>query len=431
MKRVCLALPTNRPCAGAIVDVHAEAAFAVANFDVEVHVLILDSCAPAAYAEHQRVVDSLPALTGAIVHHLDEGAQRRLLVRTCARAGGDADKLLDLILPDGLSYGACTNRAFLIAAALGCESVHRRDSDSRYQRLDGTVIHPIHHELRFLGLRGADAVPLATESELAAGQHDRPVGLVAGSFIGEMSVDLAEMREAEPGVYHDVVSLWAPSDWSAEQRDWLVAESFIGGGTEPFAADRARLGTIDMYRVDMCNIALGREVYERVPLPPARDTIGSDYFLIHLVHDSGLPGVVHNRQIVNGYTPERRTEAGFLAYHMRFAKFLLSMLYLNDVYGRMTEAGPALLDREHRVRPDAVVGFVRESLGLDRSENEHRLAVLDTSYRKLGHRYALVADMLERRKARLLDEAGADMADYALLIDSWSGLVEAARTVGL
>ncbi|MGX1633651.1 DUF6271 family protein, partial [Streptomyces albidoflavus] len=41
------------------------------------------------------------------------------------------------MLPGGLSYGACTNRAFLIAAALGCESVHRRDSDSRYQTLAG------------------------------------------------------------------------------------------------------------------------------------------------------------------------------------------------------------------------------------------------------------------------------------------------------
>ena len=431
MKRVCLALPTNRPCAGAIVDVHAEAAFAAANFDVEVHVLILDSCTPAAYAEHRRVVDALPATSGVLVHHLGEGAQRRILARTCARAGGDTDRLLDLILPDGLSYGACTNRAFLIAAALGCGSVHRRDSDSRYQRLDGTVIHPIHHELRFLGLPGADAVPLATDSALAPGQHDRPVSLVAGSFIGEMSVDLAEMRAAEPVVYHDVVSLWAPSDWSAEQKDWLVAESFIGGGTEPFAGDRATLGTIDMYRVDMCNMALDREVYERVPLPPARDTIGSDYFLIHLVHDAGLPGVVHNRHIVNGYTPERRTEAGFLAYQMRFVKFLLSMPYLNDVYGRMTEAGAALLDRGHRVRPDAVAGYVRASLRLDRGENEHILTVLDTSYRKLGDRYAPVADLLQQRQTRLLDEARADMADYASLIDSWSGLVEAARVGGL
>ena len=99
----------------------------------------------------------------------------------------------------------------------------------------------------------------------------------------------------------------------------------------------------------MSNIAFDHEVYERVPLPPATDTIGSDYFLIHLVHDAALPGVLHNRHIQNYYTPFRRTDAGFRAYQMRFVKFLLSMLYLNDVYGRMgAAADTALLDERER-----------------------------------------------------------------------------------
>lgn len=59
--------------------------------------------------------------------------------------------MLDLMLPAGVSYGACTNRAFLIAAALGCDSVHRRDSDSTYQTLNGETVFPVHHELASLG----------------------------------------------------------------------------------------------------------------------------------------------------------------------------------------------------------------------------------------------------------------------------------------
>jgi hypothetical protein len=180
-------------------------------------------------------------------------------------------------------------------------------------------------------------------------------------------------------------------------------------------------------RIDMCNISFDSAVYERVPLLPALDTIGSDYFLMHLIESAGLPGVWHNRNIVNFYTAERRTDAGFDAYQLRFAKFLLSMLYLNFIYERMEQAGPSLLDEWDRVRPDAVAGLARLSAGLDRAENVERLRVLDYSYRRLGGRYAEFADLLAARGARLLDEAQADIEDFALLTELWESLTQASK----
>lgn len=348
-----------------------------------------------------------------------------------ARSGSaKPELLLDLMLPDGLSYGACTNRAFLIAAALGCESVHRRDSDSRYQSVDGRTVFPVHHELLSLGERAADAAAGVTEPvALPDDLRERRVAMVGSSFVGELSVDIAQIRDTDPAVYHDVVSLWAPEDWSAEQKRALVEESFTGAGTEPFTTDHSLLTVVDPMRVDMCNIAFhGPTVSERVPLPPARDTIGSDYFLIHLVHDARLPGVLHNRNIVNYYTGERRTGPGFLAYQTRFAKFLLSMLYFHHVYDRMAGAGDALLDEHGRVRPDTVAALARESTGLDTAENVRRLDALDAAYRRLGGRYADFADLLAGRRARLLDEARRDMADFALLTEAWESMVAAART---
>lgn len=177
----------------------------------------------------------------------------------------------------------------------------------------------------------------------------------------------------------------------------------------------------------MCNIALDREVYGRVPLPPATDTIGSDYFLIHLVHDAGLPGVLHNRHIVNFHTEERRSDAGFLAYQERFAKFLLASPHLHAVYARLKEAGDSLLDAEGHVRPSAVAGSARDSTRVDRAENAGRLDVLDRSYRALGGRYATAADLLAARRDHLIDEARQDMEDFALLTDAWEALTRASR----
>ncbi|MFE6870776.1 DUF6271 family protein [Kitasatospora sp. NPDC057692] len=438
VRDVCLALPTNRFCVPAISAVGEEAAWAAREFGVRVHLLILDSADAATRTDHAKAVAELPADPGVVVHHLDEERQRAFLRAAIDRARAeepaltaDADHLLRLMLPDTVSYGACTNRAFLFAAALGCSSVHRRDSDSSYQRLHGEPVFPIHHELRSIGRRAADAAPGVTHHTLDPVHAEKPVALVGSSFVGELSVDLGEIRALDPALYEEVVGLWAPADYDAEQRRELVADSFVGNGTEPFTDDRAVLDLPDIWRIDMCNIALDREVYERVPLPPATDTIGSDYLLHHLVLHAALPGVTHNRNIVNHYTPERRSDAGFTAYQLRFTKFLLSMLHLYPVYDALELAGGSLLDADHHLRPEPVAEFAREAAGADRAENHRRLAVLDRAYRELGGRYAAFADHLVPLRERLLDEAQADIEAFALLVDAWTPLVRAARATAL
>ncbi|OKJ37186.1 DUF6271 family protein [Streptomyces sp. CB01580] len=432
MRRICLTLPTNRACSAAISAVGAEADHAATHFDVEVHLLILDSSDAETFAEHARVVEESHRAPNVTVHHFSEAQQRDFLERLVRRSGVvEPELVLDLMLPSGVSYGACTNRAFLIAGALGCVSVHRRDSDSDYQVVGGRPVFPVHHELASLGRTAADAAGGVSETALDPEHNGKPVVMVGSSFVGELSVDIGEIARLDNDVYHDVVSLWAPLDWPDERKRALVEESFTGAGTDPFVRDHSTLTHVDPMRVDMCNISFLDEVYERVPLPPATDTIGSDYFLMHLVYDGTLPGVLHNRNIVNFYTPERRTDAGFTAYQLRFTKFFLSMLYLNHIYDRMAEAGAGLLDDRHRVRPDAVAALVRESARLDRGDNVRRLAVIDRSYRRLGGRYEEFADFLAPRHERLLEEAQEDIEDFALLIEAWGPLVRASGSTEL
>jgi hypothetical protein len=144
------------------------------------------------------------------------------------------------------------------------------------------------------------------------------------------------------------------------------------------------------------------------------------------VYDAMLPGVLHNRHIVNYYTPERRTGPGFTAYQTRFAKFFLSMLYFNAVYADLAAAGEDLLDGGHDVRVPTVAEFVRKATALDRTENAERLDTLDRAYRRLGGRYAEFADLLAEHRERLLDEARRDVEDYALLAETWPALIASA-----
>ncbi|MET4656892.1 hypothetical protein ABID80_000584 [Streptomyces sp. PvP037] len=426
--RICLALPTNRECSAAITALGDEAAYATRRFGVETHLLVLDSSDGPTREAHARTVAALPEVPHVVVHHLDETAQRDFLRRAADRAAlAEPDRTLGLMLPDALSYGACTNRAFLVAAALGCRSVHRRDSDSSYQTFGGEPVFPVHHELASLGKSAADAWAGVSEVTLDPAIAGRTVSMVGASFIGELSVDIGGIRELDKDVYDEVVGLWAPGHWPAEQRRELAEESFKGAGVLPFAGDHSTLTLVDPMHVDMSNIAFDRGVYERLPLPPATATIGSDYFLIHAVHDAGLPGVLHNRHIENWYTGERRTHAGFLAYQERFVKFLLSMLYLHYVYARMADAGTALLDDDGRLDPEPFAAFLAESVRLDRTENERRLDTVAAAYGRLGGKYAEFARGMTADRHRLLDEAARDTEDFVALIGDWEALVRACR----
>lgn len=404
VRRVCLTVPTNRECTATLAEVVAEAAHAEKHFDVEVVLLVLDSSEH--FAAHARVLRAADR-----VWHLDEAAQRDFLRRVIRRSGvAKPDLMLDFMLPDGLSYGACTNRAFLIAVALGCESVHRRDSDCYFQTYEGEKVFPIHAELLALGRPAREAV--AVEDRLDPSLRDVPVAMVGGAFVGAMSVDLEDVREHE--AYYDLVSLWAREGASEQEKRELVEESFTGG--QAYAGEQSVLAVVDPMRVDMHNISF-HGLHERVPLLPATDTIGSDYFLIHVADKARLPGVMHNRHIVNFHTAERKTDAGFLAYHLRFAKFILSMYYLHFIYERMTSDDPA-----------EIAAIVRASTWQPREPNDAKIESLERAYRRLGGRFTGVADRVAERRESLLAEARRDIDDFALLIEAWAALVEAART---
>ncbi|WP_035794966.1 DUF6271 family protein [Kitasatospora mediocidica] len=432
MQRVCLALPTMRACPGTIVDLAEEAAYAVATFGVEVHFLVLDTTDGEDFAKNADAVASLSPTPGVLVHHLGEAQQREFLRRVAERSGApDPELLLDLMLPQAVAYGSCVNRLFLGAAALGCTSAHLRNDDFDYQVVDGQKMFPIHQELLSIGRPAGEAAADVSRSELDPADADKPVMLVSGSFIGELNVDIGEIHELDPAVYRDLVRLWTPPVWSQEEQDAMVDVSFKGAGSEPFSTDDSVLGVPDIWDVYMCNIALDHRAYEVLPLLPSIQTIGSDYALLHAMVHAGLPGVVHNRHIVNYYTPERRIGAGFISYQMRFVKFLLSMLYLYPVYGGMIDLGRELLDERHALKVEPILALARGTVDWDRAGNEHCLDVVDRSYRKLGGKYTELADVVAGQRQQLLDEAQEDAERWAVLVEAWAGMVAAARAEGL
>ncbi|MFE1320904.1 DUF6271 family protein [Kitasatospora phosalacinea] len=432
MQRVCLGLPTMRACPGTITDLAEEAAYAVETFGAEVHLLIMDTTVAADFEKNADAVAALAPVPGVFVHHLDNEAQRGFLQDVARRSGGaDPELLLDLMLPSGVAYGSCVNRVFLGAAALGCTSAHLRNDDFDYRVVDGAKMFPIHHELLSLGKPAGEAVAGVARSTLDPADADKPVMLVSASFMGELNVDIGEIKELDPEVYRELVRLWTPRNWSPEERDAMVEPSFKGVPDEAFDPDDSVLGPPDIWDVFMCNVALDRRGYELFPLVPALRTLGSDYPLLHALVHAKLPAVIHKRHIVNYYTPERRIGAGFVSYQLRYVKLLLSMLYLYPLYDQMVALGPELLDERHELKVDSLLEMVRGTVDLDRSSNEECLDEAERLYRKLGGKYAELADAVAEQRQQLLDEAREDAAQWAVLIEAWAPMVAAARERGL
>ncbi|MDF2879334.1 MAG: hypothetical protein K0S30_2430, partial [Clostridia bacterium] len=227
--RVCLALPTNRECAATISLLAKEADYAVRHFGVEVYLLILDTCDGEALSRNIRAIRDIPLYNNVLPVHLNSAAQKHHLQKIIDRSGiYGPDRILDLMLPDGVSYGACTNRIFLVSRSLECDSIHRRDSDSHYQVVNGITVFPIHQELISLGKKASEAKAAVSEVVLDSVQERRPVSMVGGSFIGEMSVDIGEIHSLDQEIYYDIVSLWADNHCSPEERRKLVDVSFKG-----------------------------------------------------------------------------------------------------------------------------------------------------------------------------------------------------------
>jgi hypothetical protein len=148
---------------------------------------------------------------------------------------------------------------------------------------------------------------------------------------------------------------------------------------------------------------------------------------MHAVECTCLPGVHHNRHIENFYTPGRKTGAGFMAYHMRLTKFFLSMIYFHDIYKNMAKAGESLLGPGHRILISPIIEMARQSLQLDKRENELKLNRLIDAYTRLGGRYVSIAGMIAGQRHQLILKAEQDINDFIVLMEAWAPLMNASK----
>lgn len=434
-RRVCLAIPSNRECRAAIAALANEAAAVAHVPGLNVLVLISDTSGAADLAANTEQVQQSRIESGQKLIHLSAADQTSFLQRMLAASELESavcQRLQALLLPHAVSYGAATNRLFLFAASLDCESVHRRDSDSHYLHKDGLPRFPLQQELRFLGRESHHLGDEVNQVDAHLPEQACPVMMVGGSYSGEASIDIMPMYQANPALCHEILGLWAERGMSAAEKQVFNDRMFLRRKHDAFEHDLAILTTADADErpVDMCNVSF-YAIHEQVPLPTAPGTIGADYFLIDLLRALALPVVHHNRNIVNYYTAERRTEAGFIDYQTRLARFYLYMSYAHEIVAGLSAAPGRFIDSQWQIEHAQLADLIEQASTCCDQENAEKLDVLCRALPQFGPAYTVVAREIDAQRTALLTQAKQDMLDFAFLVRHWPRLIQSSKKTAL
>jgi len=418
-------LPTNRVCDKAIQHLANEAMLAGELFNIDIVMLILDTSDSKNFALNKFTIDHLGLPMTIQVIHLSRSQQREYIKGWINEIQPPVTyesnvSMIKQLLPDGVSYGAAMNRAFLFSNHLGCDTIHRRDSDSDYQYVKGKWIYPIIHELRFLGSNNEAVNKL--KSKVPLGSY-RDIHLVGGSYVGAWSMDVEGLYDKNRQAFYNSVGLCMPDQLSDHDKHTLVDELFVNRDVDVFQYDEIELGYANTAPIDMCNVSFWR-IHQQLPVPNALDTIGTDYFLIAILQALEVPTVHHNRHIKNYHTARRKTESGFIDYQCRIVKFYLYMSYLYAICAEINGSNKNYVDDRITITAGVLSRIIKSIVTPQKLiDNKQKLQKIIDAYDAAGGSYQVLSKQLVREQDNLVQEAQNDMQLFAEWLDLWDVLI--------
>ncbi|MCE0556405.1 DUF6271 family protein [Motilimonas sp. E26] len=423
-RRICLAMPTNRACAEGIEAIVREANFAVHRCGVEVILLIADTAADDALVINKQAVLRQQTLTvpGVKLIHLDREQQFTIL-HNVTRHLSNGEKIVQQLLPRDASYGAATNRLFIFAESYGCDSVHRRDSDSGYQTKEGEEVFPIEHEIAFAKLDVLESSWRVEQSLSAQHLPEQPIYISGASFVGERSVDVEPLLERSESAFYDVLGLMCPLQFSQQQKQLLVQNAFSSKATA-FEKDKVELVQGQAVNIDMCNICF-TDIYRLIPLPNCSETIGADYFYLQLMKYEKLTFVQHNRHIDNFYTPERRTVSGRVIYQLRLVNYLLYMSFNHALFAYLKQSGQLVLNVNGGAAPanEVLLQAIKAVQPTLSYELKQKLDLIIAAYEPLGDEFTQTALFIKQSQQSMINKVLSDINAFADLVEIWPTII--------
>jgi hypothetical protein len=429
-------IPTNRPCGESLSLYLEEVAHLASSQSAPVVFSLIESNDAPHVEDHGRTIAKAVGAYGISAIHLTLDRQRGFIEAVLETADLSAQESADvrtLLMPSGVAYGAGPNKAALLAASLGAETLHRRDSDTVPLIHDGAPLYPSELEARYAGLsfdqfRGEISTAFPVD-------EDPPLLFVGSDYAGDPAVDRMELAELsfELAVEHERLRHPAASRESLEQR---VQRNYLERNPGLYERDQVEVDTIGATEL---GVSCCHRVFLYLPEMPLRATLGCDYFQKNLLYRLGWPVLYHNRRVGHRYSPDRDTRSSddtFVAYNLMDARYKVLWRVWSRHNRQLEQQRAELLSSSDETLIDTSVYADSFDVACQITPRAELIGIVDelgVIYRRAfklapgKFRYARLADILVATREQLVDEVVNGIADYTKLIRLWRRLIEASR----
>ena len=442
-----LYMPTNKPSENAAAEAALECQALAASTGHD-YVFALIEHGPSAYDPHSVLLDGLAREHAVPCLHVTRERWEAFLDAIIPAAGlapADQDRMHALLCPDVTAYGAGPNKAALVAAALGADTLHRRDRDQVFdQRPEGKVFPGV-LEAAAIGRKAGDLPNVINRDEVPAQLLGGQVRFVGSTVFGDPSVDRRDLLAAGIGYVADLEALTNPSAprTAIEQE---AEDFFCGEPVERFDHDFYEIQYTAAAGPAVANTELGRpevgvscvhRVFLEFPEMPIAETLTSDYLQKDLLYQLGYPVLFQSRKMRHCYDAARASNADLdavISYALRDLRFTILWRPWSALHTRIRCDRSRYLMKDGSLNNDQYADDLLrasdETLPTASTVPEQFSAVyLSAALAATGEhaaRLRAVADSSASAATAIIDQVASGIADYAWLVRRWRRLVHAA-----
>lgn len=426
-----LYIPTNRRCSDRL-DELAQEARVISRTGRSCTVALIEHQEAPWTPEHRGILNRVRHIYGVDALHVTHTAAARFLTAVIGRLGLDApnaERLSAMLNPKELAYGAGPNKAALIAAALGCGSVHRRDSDVLVDDRPSGPAYPCVPEIEALG---------RPVTELFQGENDcagdEVVRFVGTSAFGSPPQDRRDLWAAGEEFIVELERLGSPHRTTEylreDMRQYLIIDPGIRYTEEFLEIDR-----IGRTVMSCCAMT---DIFRQLPEMPIHGALGSDYMQRMLLQDLGTPLVFHSRKVRHRYSKAReeyRDSDTGIDYAQRDLRHLMLWPVLTHHRAALKRSPRAFMTDDGILDTQRYTDNLSAALLEKLPEISETPAAFSSIYRRasdhvadgnVAARLRKVADAIDGGR-NFVDEVTEGIRDYCFLCRHWHDLIASAE----
>lgn len=387
-----------------------------------VPLLIIDESRAEIENENRKMVNELKRNNpDALILYFDMETQKgifNILLRS-----GIPEEIVNLLDFEGFSYGRIMNKQFLIAAFLGADFVHRRDSDVKITAEFG---FPSEIEQRYLGKKVSEANQLLPEINLDY-SPDKEIYVVGSGYSGgsDWKVDYSPFLPQDAKLILEFNKLAGYTDnLSTEYYNEVVTGNISVNKKVSYLPK-------DNHPNPLCGNISYYKVFKYIPCSPIFSTIGSDNLIRDLLKNIEFPIIYHSNFVYHTFTPDRKKDdvkylesywprvVNKLDYYSTIRKYIFSKLKENT--------------QKYITIEDISTSSLLENYSEDESFNAAKAALIkefasillkaeNILLRDLGGKF-----ISTEFQKRIINNTTTGMKNHKKLIEAWHSIMKVAE----